>query len=123
MCCADGEWESHLLHLIDACSHQGKLQKNSVRSRPSDAAKGVLKPKVALRYDMDETATYLAHRVPGIFATAFRVLREAGFKLPSYEPESMLDYGSGPGTALLAAKSVWPESLQVRGDRLLCAFC
>ena len=68
---------------------------------------GKLKPKLALRYDYDETQTYLAHRVPGIYSTVYKVFYELEFKLPSFKPLSMLDFGSGPGTAVIAAHEVW----------------
>ncbi len=95
--------------LVQNAKVLAEILRRRVRSRPSDASAGVIKPRVTLRYDRDETLTYVAHRVPGIFATAFRVFREASFKLPTFMPESMLDYGSGPGTALMAALVVWPD--------------
>jgi ribosomal protein RSM22 (predicted rRNA methylase) len=52
---------------------------------------------------------YLAARLPATFAavsSSFTAAREA---MPTLEPKSMLDVGSGPGTALWAAVSVWPE--------------
>jgi ribosomal protein RSM22 (predicted rRNA methylase) len=94
--------------LVQNAKVLAEVLRQRVRARPSDASAGVIKPRVMLRYDRDETFTYLAHRVPGIYATAFRVFREAAFKLPTFAPESVLDYGSGPGTALMAARVVWP---------------
>ena len=130
---------SDLTHLLRGYSRTSLAQNTAVladllrrrvRARPSDASAGIIKPKVMVRYDYDETQTYLAHRVPGIFATAFRVLREVSFKLPNFVPRSMLDFGSGPGTAVLAAVRVWPamqecvaiepsESMEKASTRLL----
>ena len=33
-------------------------------------------------------------------------------QLPGFTPQSMLDFGSGPGTAVWAASMVWPELLK-----------
>lgn len=52
---------------------------------------------------------YLATRLPATFAavrSSFAMLRDA---LPGFAPHSMLDVGSGPGTALWAAHGCWPD--------------
>ena len=49
--------------------------------------------------DTAETLAYLAARLPATYATVQRVLQE----LPQgFHPQSLLDYGCGPGTATLA---------------------
>jgi len=54
---------------------------------------------------------YVANRVPGIYGCNYRVLAEVKMRYPSFRPKNMLDFGSGPGTAIWAAKKLW-SSLQ-----------
>ncbi|MGC4025276.1 MAG: small ribosomal subunit Rsm22 family protein [Mesorhizobium sp.] len=52
---------------------------------------------------------YLAARMPATFAavrSSFATLEQA---LPAFSPHSVLDVGSGPGTALWAAQDCWPN--------------
>ncbi len=53
-------------------------------------------------------SAYLRVRVPATFAANARVLREVGERLPGADMHSMLDLGSGPGTSMWAASSVFP---------------
>lgn len=55
---------------------------------------------------------YLAARLPATYAavrTSFEAVAEA---LPGFVPETLLDVGAGPGTALWAAKDCWPSITQ-----------
>jgi hypothetical protein len=49
-------------------------------------------------------------RLPPAFAAVLRALRETHARAPSYQPRSMLDFGSGPGTAIWAAQEVGPAA-------------
>ena len=53
-------------------------------------------------------ASYLVARLPATFAAVSRVLEEAAALRPGFAPASLLDAGSGPGTASWAAAEVWP---------------
>lgn len=53
-------------------------------------------------------ASYLVARLPATFAAVSRVLQEAASLRPGFAPASLLDAGSGPGTASWAAAEVWP---------------
>lgn len=53
-------------------------------------------------------ASYLVTRLPATFAAVSRVLEEAASLRPGFAPASLLDAGSGPGTASWAAAGVWP---------------
>lgn len=53
-------------------------------------------------------AAYLAVRLPATFAAVSRVLAEIGRLKPQTEISSLLDLGSGPGTALWSAAQVFP---------------
>lgn len=55
---------------------------------------------------------YLAARLPATFAAVTAGLGAAKEVMPDFAPATMLDVGSGPGTALWAAASVWPDLRQ-----------
>ncbi|MEJ5019974.1 small ribosomal subunit Rsm22 family protein [Ochrobactrum vermis] len=51
---------------------------------------------------------YLAARLPATYAAVRASLDSAAEVRPDFAPQSMLDVGAGPGTALWAAKQCWP---------------
>lgn len=51
-------------------------------------------------------AAYSVMRMPACYAVAMRVLRELRIARPGFSPGSLLDFGSGPGTAIWAAQEV-----------------
>ncbi|HEY1937562.1 MAG TPA: small ribosomal subunit Rsm22 family protein [Candidatus Angelobacter sp.] len=53
-------------------------------------------------------AAYLAVRLPATYAAARRVFAEIRQRAPEAEISSLLDLGSGPGTALFAASEEFP---------------
>lgn len=55
-----------------------------------------------------DLASYLVARLPATYAAVSRVLTEAAALRPDLSPASLLDVGSGPGTASWAAAEVWP---------------
>ncbi|KAK9740301.1 hypothetical protein RND81_03G025200 [Saponaria officinalis] len=65
-----------------------------------------------LTYRDDQTAAYVASRMPVVFATCFRVLREIRRRKPDFSPAKVLDFGSNTGSAFWALREVWPKSLQ-----------
>ena len=56
--------------------------------------------------DAGKAAAYSVMRMPACYAVAFRVLRELRLARPNLSPSSLLDFGSGPGTAIWAAQQV-----------------
>ncbi|PZU87104.1 MAG: methyltransferase type 11 [Shinella sp.] len=52
---------------------------------------------------------YLATRLPATFAAVRAALSMVEEASPSFAPESLIDVGAGPGTALWAAADCWPE--------------
>lgn len=54
-------------------------------------------------------AAYLQVRMPATYAAALAVFRAVSLRVPSWAPASVLDLGTGPGTALYAARAVWPS--------------
>lgn len=67
---------------------------------------------IGLKYRDDETVAYVSSRMPAVFSACHRVLREVRRRLPDFSPTRVLDFGSGPGTALWALREVWPRSLE-----------
>jgi ribosomal protein RSM22 (predicted rRNA methylase) len=52
---------------------------------------------------------YIATRMPATYAAVHASLAAAAERLPGFAPATLLDIGAGPGTALWATQSVWPE--------------
>lgn len=60
-----------------------------------------------------DVVAYTAYRLPATFAAIYAALNEARERRPDWHPHSLLDAGSGPGSALWAASGLWPELEQV----------
>jgi ribosomal protein RSM22 (predicted rRNA methylase) len=56
-----------------------------------------------------DLAAYLVSRVPATFAANQRVQQALAEAWPDFEPHSLLDIGTGPGTASWAAVAQWDE--------------
>ena len=54
-------------------------------------------------------AAYLTTRMPATYAAIYAVLKQAQGVEHSFQPNSLLDIGAGPGTASFAAKAMWPS--------------
>lgn len=52
---------------------------------------------------------YLAQRMPATYAGIHASLAALSEARPDFSPKTLLDIGSGPGTALWAATDLWPE--------------
>ena len=57
-------------------------------------------------YDKAQVAAYASSRMPACYAVLYRVFDELHLHLPQFSPRTMLDFGSGPGTAIWAARQV-----------------
>jgi ribosomal protein RSM22 (predicted rRNA methylase) len=62
-------------------------------------------PSISAEYDR---IAYLAARLPATYASARRVAEEAMARIPGLSVQSLLDLGSGPGTAMWAAAEAFP---------------
>ncbi|KAK3567169.1 hypothetical protein QTP86_011306 [Hemibagrus guttatus] len=65
-----------------------------------------------LKYDSDLGVVYMAARLAGSYAAVMRALNEIKKRDSSFTPHSLLDFGSGLGTALWAAHTHWGDSLR-----------
>lgn len=63
-------------------------------------------PAVRTRLD---ALGYAALLMPATYAQLYGAMKAAAERIPSWAPETMLDMGSGPGTALWAATTCWPS--------------
>ncbi|KAI4902057.1 hypothetical protein NFI96_027390 [Prochilodus magdalenae] len=65
-----------------------------------------------LRYDAELGVVYMAARLSGGYAAIMRALNEIKKRDPSFAPRTLLDFGSGLGTALWASHTHWGDSLK-----------
>ncbi|MFL5690395.1 MAG: small ribosomal subunit Rsm22 family protein, partial [Ktedonobacteraceae bacterium] len=56
-----------------------------------------------------DVLAYAAYRLPATFAAIYATLHEVQKSQPHWQPYTLLDAGSGPGTALWAANEIWPD--------------
>uniref|UniRef100_A0A7C9AM75 Uncharacterized protein n=1 Tax=Opuntia streptacantha TaxID=393608 RepID=A0A7C9AM75_OPUST len=68
--------------------------------------------EIGLAYRDDETAAYVASRMPAVYSACYRILKEIRRRLPGFSPAKVLDFGSGTGSAFWALRDVWPRSLE-----------
>jgi ribosomal protein RSM22 (predicted rRNA methylase) len=66
-------------------------------------------PQESFLKDSVDIAAYLGMRVPATFAQIAGALYQLKEAYPDFKVESVLDLGSGPGTAVWATKQVFPE--------------
>ncbi|XP_032232863.1 methyltransferase-like protein 17, mitochondrial isoform X2 [Nematostella vectensis] len=65
-----------------------------------------------IRYQARESAAFAASRIPSCYGSTLRVLNEISKREPDYKPETLMDFGSGVGTAIWAAHETWGSSLK-----------
>uniref|UniRef100_A0AAY5K2J6 Ribosome assembly protein METTL17, mitochondrial n=1 Tax=Esox lucius TaxID=8010 RepID=A0AAY5K2J6_ESOLU len=63
-------------------------------------------------YDEDLGVVYMAARLAGGYTAVKRALNEIKKRDPCFSPHSLLDFGSGLGTALWAGHSFWADTLK-----------
>lgn len=57
-------------------------------------------PRTTIEYGQRETMAYVASQMPFAYAPLARILSETRDRLPDFRPSSLLDFGTGPGTAI-----------------------
>lgn len=57
--------------------------------------------------DFSDVLAYLALRCPATYAQAASAFSQISEIAPSWKPRTILDIGTGPGTSVWAAKTVW----------------
>jgi ribosomal protein RSM22 (predicted rRNA methylase) len=63
----------------------------------------------ALVAGREEALGYAAMLMPATYAQLYGACAATAQRLPNWQPTSLLDLGSGPGTALWAAHEIWPS--------------
>ena len=59
--------------------------------------------------DTTDVAAYLATRLPATYAAVTAALDATADRALNFAPQSLLDFGAGPGTASWAAAQIWPH--------------
>lgn len=70
-------------------------------------------------FDPNAALAYALYRLPATYAAIAAAFAQTSDARPAPTPASLLDLGSGPGTALWAARAVWPslrEAVAVERD-------
>lgn len=62
-------------------------------------------------YDEYSSALYMSVRLPSNYACIKTVMDEIRAADPSFEPSSVMDFGSGAGTTIWAVNETWPNSV------------
>jgi len=57
-------------------------------------------PLIIVIYDKESTFGFLLAKAPGEYATILRVFKEIANRRKEWSPRTMLDFGSGVGTAV-----------------------
>ncbi|KAL1918816.1 uncharacterized protein VTP21DRAFT_2838 [Calcarisporiella thermophila] len=65
-----------------------------------------------LTYGLRESLAYIAGSMPITYGALFNVIAELQTRIPKFCPQSVLDFGTGPGTAIWAATEVYGDTLQ-----------
>lgn len=66
----------------------------------------------AVEYGEKETIAYISSQLPFMLAPLQNVFAEISRRIPDFAPKNMFDFGSGPGTAIVAAQKHWASSLK-----------
>lgn len=65
-----------------------------------------------LSYNEGLSLVYMAARMDGGFAAVFRAFHEIHARLPEFQPQTLMDFGSGTGSVTWAAHKTWGQSLR-----------
>ncbi|GIP31895.1 small ribosomal subunit Rsm22 family protein [Paenibacillus sp. J2TS4] len=62
-----------------------------------------------LLQSQEDVAAYAAFRLPATYAAVYAAVGQVQDRLPGWHPNTVLDVGAGPGTAMWAAAALWPR--------------
>nr|KAJ3405411.1 Methyltransferase-like protein 17, mitochondrial [Polyrhizophydium stewartii] len=99
--------------LVSNLSHGHQTKYLTLLSQEAKAGETRVYPKspFTLPFDQIMAPAYTAARMPILFGAADFVFRDIAKRLPGFQPKSILDFGTGPGTAIWAARKHFPASL------------
>ncbi|XP_048867579.1 methyltransferase-like protein 17, mitochondrial isoform X8 [Brienomyrus brachyistius] len=102
-------WEQEMESRADTDSHLAEMH---IRKKVLSALKKTTYHWTPLRYDDELCVVYLAARLAAGYAAVRRALNEIKKRDPTFSPFSLLDFGSGLGTVVWAARTTWGDSLK-----------
>lgn len=93
---------SDALRIYDSFRSTSKLPIIQEPSRKFDKQKRQITADEGhtMTYGGRETVAYVAGAMPATYAAIYNVLKELKERICGFEPKSMLDFGTGPGTAI-----------------------
>ncbi|KAL9540658.1 hypothetical protein MBANPS3_009557 [Mucor bainieri] len=103
------------LRLYDALRSTARIPKEAnedfdgsrkAKKLRNSSAKALVEPH-KLSYGPRESVAYAAGVLPSTFAAITNVMHEIAGRMADFKPRSMLDFGTGPGTAIWATKEVF----------------
>jgi ribosomal protein RSM22 (predicted rRNA methylase) len=97
------ELREAISRMLEGVSRTALLER---AQRISELYRGGGASEVAVRDEMDALA-YTVTRLPATFGAVRHVLTRLQERSPEFQPRSVLDLGSGPGTASWAAVEAW----------------
>lgn len=65
-----------------------------------------------LSYNEALSLVYMAARLDGGFAAVSRAFHEIQIQIPEFQPQTLMDFGSGTGSVTWAAHSIWGQSIR-----------
>ncbi|XP_006835546.1 PREDICTED: methyltransferase-like protein 17, mitochondrial [Chrysochloris asiatica] len=65
-----------------------------------------------LSYNEGLSLVYMAARLDGGFAAVSRAFHEIRARIPEFQPQTLMDFGSGTGSVTWAAHNTWGQSLR-----------
>lgn len=77
----------------------GSRKAKKLRNASASSSKALVEPH-KLSYGPRESAAYAAGVLPSTFAAVTNIMHEISGRISDFQPRSMLDFGTGPGTAI-----------------------
>ncbi|KAF9312614.1 37S ribosomal protein S22 [Podila horticola] len=97
-------------HSVEASTKRIKSGSGDLTSKGDRAI-----PAHILEYGHRESTAYIAAMSPTTYSAISNVLEEVNRRVPDLDPKTILDFGTGPGTAIWAANEVWKKPIQYTG--------
>lgn len=97
------------MHLVDSSSQsklRKKIRQRLIKFQRQLAVANAVASRTVL-YTEDDAIGYFLFRGPAMYAGMHRVLFEVSKLMPHFVPRTMLDFGAGTGTSMMAAKEVY----------------
>ncbi|CAG8772787.1 7691_t:CDS:2 [Cetraspora pellucida] len=91
--------------IFGPCKSAQKTFKRTLQEEPDN------KPHI-LEYGGRESLAYVAGYLPITYGPIYNVLYELSTRLPDFSPKNVMDFGTGPGTAIWAAHEIWGSNIE-----------